>query len=106
MNAQFSVTWERVNDAEATEGDTMRRGFVIRDVSLHDAVQACEREQCPMSETASTYASDSEPRMARWYSAEIREWESGDTLTLSVHFPDSTTGSSRARLCRALDRAL
>jgi hypothetical protein len=106
MNARFNVTWERINEREACAGDTDRRGMLGTGLGLRDALQTVRNEPPSMSESRGTYASASRHECARWVSAQFECWESGDTLTLSVHFPESVTSASRARLCRFLARAL
>lgn len=101
----FNVTYERIDESESTAGDTTRRGFLDHDLTLAGALLAIHRDTPAASENRGSYASDSEPRGARWYSVEIEEWESGDHVTYSVHFPSNTTPASRARLCRVLARA-
>lgn len=102
MRPLFDVTYARFDDREAIAGGTTRHGFLDRELSLADAVRAIRCDTPAASETCGSYASDSELCRARWYSIESAEWETGDNVTYSVHFPDNTTPASRARLCRVL----
>lgn len=98
----FMVTWERVNDREAMAGGTNRYGIEARGVSLREACETVRRWAYTVSNTRGRYADSSEPQNARYVSFEMDDWETGDTLTLAIHFPESVTPSSRARLVRLL----
>lgn len=102
----FTVSYARVNEREATQGGTTRHGFIDQDVSLHGALAAVRDNTPAASERISVWASDSEPHTSRWVSVENEEYETGDNVTLSVHFPRNTTAASRARLVRLLQVTL
>lgn len=102
----FDVTYERVNDFEAAHGGTTRYGFLDEGLTLHDAIAAVRQDMPSASESRGSYASGSPHQYARWFSVENNEWESGDSVTYSIHFPENTTNASRTRLCRVLAREL
>ena len=101
MNAKFNVTWQRMS-----AGESNRHGMLDRDLSLREALQAVRNEPPSMSESRGSCASDSRHTSARWFSVDVECWESGDKLTLSIHFPETATDASRARLCRFLARVM
>ena len=79
---EFAVTYERVNDREA--------------------MQVASREIASASERRGAYPSDSDTSQSRWVSFEYFEYETGDSLTVSVHFPSQSTPATRKRLTAAL----
>lgn len=98
----FMVTWERVNDREAMAGGTARYGIEDRGLSLREACETVRRCAPAASNTRGCYADNSDPQRARYVAFEMEDWETGDSLTLAIHFPESVTPSSRARLVRLL----
>ena len=99
---KFSVTYERVNDREAMQGGTTRHGIVEGGLSLREAMQVASREIASASERRGAYPSDSDTSQSRWVSFEYFEYETGDSLTVSVHFPSQSTPATRKRLTAAL----
>lgn len=100
--ALFDVTYARVNEREAEQGGTDRHGIEDTGLRLSQAVCVAHNIAALASESRGTYASDSDPRAARWVTCESIEWETGDSVEASIHFPVNTTPASRARLVRAL----
>lgn len=98
----FDVTYARVNEREAEQGGTDRHGMEDSGLRLCDAIATAHKVASNASEARGTYASDSDPRAARWMTCESIEWETGDSVEASIHFPINTTPASRARLVRAL----
>ena len=98
----FTVTIERWNEAEREAGDTDRRGIEDSGLCLRDAIHAAQQVPSRASETRGTYASDSNPSAARWVTCDYLEYETGDSVEASIHFPRNTTPASRARLVRML----
>lgn len=98
----FNVTYARFNDDEAMQGGTDRHGFVGRDLSLHDALRAMRQYLSAMSEYRGIAGSDWPNDTSRWITADYSEWETGDTVEVSIGLPDDITDSTRARLVRAI----
>lgn len=103
----FNVSYARWNDREALAGGTNRHGMEAQDVCLRDAINAAQQIASSHSEYRGACPSDYSMRdaktsQARWVSFDYSEYESGDDVTASIHFPDNTTPSSRARLVRLL----
>lgn len=98
----FTVTYARWNDSEAQAGGTARHGIEDSGLCLRDAIHAAQQVPSRASETRGTYASDSTPSAARWVTCESIEYETGDSVEASIHFPRNTTPASRARLVRML----
>lgn len=103
----FSVTFERylphADDEDVCEADEM--GFIIDNVSLRDAICLGLEYHEP------SYAGACEPdcypaRGVRWLT--FYNWndctreqiEQGITESRALHFPDTITDASRARICR------
>lgn len=100
--AAFAVTYSRVNEREAMQGGTDRHGFESQGECLRDAIDTCNRFTSSMSERTGSYADCSDARQARWFTLSWREWESGDDVDTTIHFPANATPASRARLVRLL----
>lgn len=100
MKSYFTVSWMRVNDREAMHGGTDRHGIEDDGLSLREAFDCVRRNTSSASESGGCYADSSDSDQARSISSVSEEWETRDTLTLAIHFPDSATPSSRARLVR------
>jgi hypothetical protein len=98
----FDVTYTRVNEREAEQGGTDRHGMEDTGLRLWEAIKAAHNVASHASEACGTYASGSDPRAARWMTCESLEWETGDSVEASIHFPANTTPASRARLVRVL----
>lgn len=95
---RFPVTFERVTDESAIDGDVAERGYISRGSLLREAVEAfgdvlhangyVEANECPVTA----------PRWLTAYGAH----EDGVSETRSLHFPDTVTPASRRRLARLL----
>lgn len=103
---EFSVTFTRFNTAELAQGCAPRQGFVDCGLSLREAVHAVHAATSSHAATCGVQANDSQPGAARWLSTYVTEFDTGDAVELSVHFPTTTTTASRARLVRALTARL
>lgn len=102
----FSVSYARFNDCELSESDTARRGMLDSGVSLDDAIRTVRNETVAASESHGVSASNSDATRAQWVTLRSEEWETGDNLELSIHFPDNATPATRARLVRLLTKEL
>ena len=98
----FNVTYEQVTPESAEHGDFSDSGFIGKDLSLPDALEALNWQGCHIE--ASSYPANG----CRWITAYktndgTREYyEQGIEESRSLHFPDSMTDSSRNRLMRLL----
>lgn len=99
---RFNATYTRFNDDEATQGETDRQGFVDTELSLHDALRAMRQYPATASEYRGIAGSDWPADTSRWITADYSEWETGDTVEVSIGLPDDITDSTRARLVRAI----
>jgi hypothetical protein len=97
----FSVTYELVNEDEAAEGGTDRRGFASEDTSLRDAIISLFSGDWPdwNSVEANEYPVTC-PRSITVYGS--MSWRTGDYETRTLHIPDDVTPSSRRRIVRLL----
>jgi hypothetical protein len=98
MSDKWHVTYETWTEEDAEYGDTDDRGFVLEDVSLREAIEACGGEH------ASYEPSSSNHKDARWLTNDNykEDFTSGATEQRSLHIPDHITPSSRLRLMRYL----
>jgi hypothetical protein len=97
----FTVTYDIVTTESADQNDYDECGFIAENVSLREAVAY-------LFETRTSYvagiqcieANCSDPGQARWVSVfNGMEYATGDYETRSLHFPESITSSTRARIC-------
>lgn len=118
--AKFRVTFERVTDESAAEGDAESRGFVCsygervqldsvklesadhsgRPLFLHrlrEALSLLRDIAAPWVEAIE--ANDSESRSARWVTV-YGARDCGESESLSIHFPENATPATRVRLVR------
>lgn len=103
--AGFSVTYEQWTHDDVEAGDTDKRGFVIENVSLRDALRLGLEYRDPS--WAGACEADCYPaRNVRWLT--FYDWNDGTRDRIehgiheqrSLHFPESLTVSSRGRICR------
>ena len=101
----FSVTFERWTHDDIESGDTADRGFVIENVSLRDASRLGLELYQP-SHAGYCEPNDSRIDCARWLS--FPNWndctrenlETGISEERALHFPESLSAASRARIAR------
>jgi hypothetical protein len=98
----FNVTFETVTPESAEHGDAETRGFVGMALPLRAAVY--EWRQMPDA-VESIEANDSDASAARWITAHgAPSFRDGTAESRSIHFPETLTPASRARLVRLLAR--
>lgn len=117
FRSEWRATWERVTPESAEHGDAEARGFVDRDgfrfrlehktrdyrLTLREALDALESASPRRASLVAVEASDSVPTAARWITWQFcPDYETGDSLSLSLHIPGTVSGPSRARLVRLL----
>lgn len=95
---RFAVTFDKVDEESAKQGDTCEDGFISRGSVLREAVAAFGDVR-----NANGYVEANEcPAVApRWLTA-YGEAEDGVSETRSLHFPATVTPASRRRLARLL----
>ena len=113
----WRVTWERVTPESAEHGDAEARGFVDRDgfrsrlehknrdyaLTLREALEAVKESSPTRASLSYVEASDSVASGARWITWGFSpDYSTGDSLSLSLHIPETVSGPSRARLVRLL----
>lgn len=104
---RFRVTWERVTPESAEHGDADSHGFVEalepEGFTLREALEAIESESPARASLSYVEASDSVASGARWITWGFSpDYATGDSLSLSLHIPETVSGPSRARLVRLL----
>lgn len=97
----FNVTYERISELSAAFGEVEERGFVARNVTLREALDAIASNAPQAASLECIEPNDSEPKRARWLSWIYgREYYDGDVYTYALCFPDELTPASRARVAR------
>lgn len=107
FRSAWRVTWERVTPESAEHGDAESRGFVEalepEGFTLREALEAIESESPARASLSYVEASDSVASGARWITWGFSpDYVTGDSLSLSLHIPETVSGQSRARLVRLL----
>jgi len=117
FRSAWRVTWERVTPESAEHGDAEARGFVDRDgfrsrlehknrdyaLTLREALEAVKESSPTRASLSYVEASDSVASGARWITWGFSpDYSTGDSLSLSLHIPETVSGPSRARLVRLL----
>lgn len=100
MTCGFNVTFETVTQESAIHGDAAERGFLGQDMGFREALELFNSERDWTHVEADSYPiSASQP--PRWLtdSGEI-QFASGDCRAVSLHLPDSVTGSTAIRIAR------
>lgn len=95
-DTHFNVTYERITEESAAEGDAEERGFVGTELSLRAALTLIEQTA---HNVETIEPSDSHIDSARWFTWFCGpDYISGDVTNVSLHLPDSATPSSRKRI--------
>jgi len=117
FRSAWRVTWERVTPESAEHGDAEARGFVDRDgfrsrlehknrdyaLTLREALEAVKESSPTRASLSYVEASDSVASGARWITWGFSpDYSTGDSLSLSLHIPETVSGPSRARLVRLI----
>lgn len=99
-----SVTYSKVTEESAAEGDFSETGFRCEECTLRDAItgwQAYLSED--IDETESIEPSEYPPTSGRWWiSVNGRNWKTGESVTNSLHFPEHISNASRLRVLHLL----
>jgi hypothetical protein len=101
----FSVTFKRWSHDDIERGDTDDRGFIIENVSLRDAMTIGLEYREP-AWSGYCEPNDSRVNCTRWLS--FPQWndctrenlETGISEERALHFPESLSPASRARIAR------
>lgn len=90
----FNITYEVTTDESAEHGDAEETGFRGQDITLRDAWNILRWE-------GYAEANDSCTATASWLTFYgDRDMHDGSFTNLSLHFPDTLTRSTRARIAR------
>ena len=92
---KFNVTYEMVTDESAEHGEAADMGFLAESVSLREAIDSLDYGAGDLE------ANESPVTDPRWITA-YDNWEQGETVNRSLHFPDNMTAASKLRVCRLL----
>lgn len=103
---KFAVTYEIVTPDSAEHGDAEERGYICQDVTLRDAIgDLFGTRTSQVSGITAIESNDSRRESARWITVyNGAEYQTGAHESRSLHFPDSLTAATRARLCRLVER--
>ena len=106
MRKLFNVTYELISEESAEYGESADNGFEAIDVTLREALDyVTQTRTCHCGGVVAVEASCSDNRQASWITVyNGMEFLTGFHENRSIHFPDNITASSRARLCRLVER--
>ena len=99
---KFNVTFDRVTQESAAQGDYAESGYIGQDLTLRHALQTirdngaggyCEADSCPIS-------AESPPR---WFTFYGEMDSAGDTVIYSLHLPRGISGASAMRIARLVE---
>jgi hypothetical protein len=91
----FSVTFERITEESAENGDFEEKGFELRNVTLREALGFLRWQGGHVE--ANCYPVRA-PRWFTWYCES--DYRTGETTNYSLHLPASLTEASRQRIAR------
>ena len=100
---QFNVTYERYTPESLEHGDAESRGYLVESVGLREALEYIRDEpssRCSLDCVAPSASWADGTRWINWYYS--ADYETGEALTLALHFPPTITTASKARLIRLL----
>lgn len=100
---RFNVTFERYTPESIEQGDASERGCLVQGVGLRDALEYIRGEpstRCSLESVEPSASWLEGTRWINWYYSP--DYESGESVTLSLHLPDTMTTASKARLLRLL----
>ena len=98
---KFNVTFERWTPSDIEAGDTDKRGFLAEGVTLREALEYISGEPSSRCELQHIGPSDSRPDSTQWLTWDFSpDYETGESISLSLHFPRNTSPSSRGRLVK------
>jgi hypothetical protein len=107
MPKAFTVAFARYTPESIEDGDAESCGMLTDSpVCLRAALEYARDEPTSRQALHSIEANDSRDSDARWISFMFSEdYETGESIETSIHWPENTTPSTRARLCRLLRNA-
>ena len=98
---RFSVCYEVITPESAEHGDAEERGFIVKDVSLRDALENFNYDRGYVE--PSCYPIDWEYPYTWFSKPEFNHnYITGATETRSLHMPEKLTASSRRRIARMI----
>lgn len=101
---RFNVSFEIVTPESAEHGEAESLGWIIQDCDLRTAIdQTGQTRTSQVDGVEAIEPSDSRHESARWITVHNgMEYLTGTNESRSLHFPESMTPASRARLCKLL----
>lgn len=100
---KFNVTFERYTPESIEQGDASESGHLVQGVGLREALEYIRDEPSPRCSLAYIEPSASWLAGTRWITWHYgADYESGESVALSLHLPDTMTNASKARLLRLL----
>lgn len=102
----FNVTYEIVTPESAEHGDADERGFIIQNGRFRSAVESLfETRSNTAGGIAALETSAWPEEFARWFTViNGPEFDTGAVESRSIHWPDSITPASKARVIRLCKR--
>lgn len=97
---KFSVCYELVTPESAGHGEAESRGFVLESARLRDCLEECSGPYEPSD-------SGDSPRWLSFYEhghGTRQYYEQGIEETRTLHFPETITPASRARVMRLIEK--
>jgi len=99
--ATFSVTYGIVTEESAEHGEEDESGFIGRDLSLRDAIEAVTGTRTNHVGGVECIEISESGNGFRWITVQNgMEYETGAQEARSLHIPDHVTDASRARILR------
>ena len=99
----FDVTYEIVTEESAEYGDAEERGFIDKNMTLRDALEAVRATRTNRVDGVTAIELSSSGHSFAWITiCNGMEYETGAYESRSIHLPDSLTGSTRVRVARLL----
>ena len=100
---KYDVTFERYTPESLEHGDVESRGYLVEAVGLREALEYIRDEPSSRCALECVEPSASWPEGTRWISWYYgADYETGESLDLSLHFPANITTASKSRLIRLL----
>ena len=102
----FSVTFEIVTPESVENGEAESLGFIGEDMPLREAIRYLFETRTSACDGIVDRGADcSDAQQARWFTVyNGMEFRTGAHENRSIHFPESMSSASRARLVNFLDR--
>lgn len=98
----FNVTYEIVTPESAEDGDVEERGFIVKGVSLREAITEVHNTRTSRVDGVEAIETDCWPMIdPRWVTViNGMEFETGACESRSLHMPGDLTSATRRRIAR------